>query len=48
MGKSDEAKAEFEKAGKLNQAADEDLYKKIANGQQRPAPPPEPAGTPSQ
>jgi Tfp pilus assembly protein PilF len=35
-GKADEAKAEFEKAGKLNQAADDDLYKKIANGRPRP------------
>jgi tetratricopeptide (TPR) repeat protein len=32
MGRTDEANAEFEAAKKLNQAADEDLYKKIANG----------------
>lgn len=43
LGKTDEAKAEFDKAGKLNKAADEDLYKKIANGQQRPAPADAPA-----
>ena len=36
MGKMDEAKAEFDKASKLNKAADEDLYRKIANGQRRP------------
>lgn len=36
MGKKDEARAEFDKASKLNKAADEDLYKKIANGQARP------------
>jgi tetratricopeptide (TPR) repeat protein len=36
MGKKDEAKVEFDKASKLNKAADEDLYKKIANGRQRP------------
>ena len=43
LGKKDEARAEFEKADKLNKAEDEDLFKKIANGQQRPAPVPEPA-----
>lgn len=32
MGKTEEAKAEFEAAKKLNKAADEDLYRKIANG----------------
>ena len=36
MGRKDEAKVEFDKASKLNKAADEDLYKKIANGRQRP------------
>jgi tetratricopeptide (TPR) repeat protein len=36
MGKKDEAKVEFDKASKLNKAADEELYKKIANGKQRP------------
>lgn len=36
MGRKDEAKVEFDKASKLNKAADEDLYKKIANGQQHP------------
>jgi len=32
MGRKDEAKVEFDKASKLNKAADEELYKKIANG----------------
>lgn len=32
MGNKGEAVAEFDKASKLNKAADEDLYKKIANG----------------
>ncbi|UWZ84347.1 tetratricopeptide repeat protein [Occallatibacter riparius] len=36
IGKKDEAKVEFDKASKLNKAADEDLYRKIANGRQRP------------
>jgi len=36
MGKKDEAKVEFDKASKLNKAADEDLYRKIENGRQRP------------
>jgi tetratricopeptide (TPR) repeat protein len=36
MGRKDEAKVEFDKASKLNKAADEELYKKIANGKQRP------------
>jgi tetratricopeptide (TPR) repeat protein len=35
MGKNEEAKAEFDAAKKLNKAADEDLYRKIANGNQR-------------
>lgn len=36
MGKKEEAKAELDKASSLNKAADEDLYKKIANGRARP------------
>jgi tetratricopeptide (TPR) repeat protein len=36
MGKKEEAKAEFDKANTLNKAADEDLYKKIANGRAKP------------
>lgn len=36
MGRKDEAKVEFDKASKLNKAADDDLYKKISSGQQRP------------
>jgi hypothetical protein len=47
MGKKDEAKAELEKASKLNKAADDDLYKKIANGHPRPPEAQEPA-TPQQ
>jgi hypothetical protein len=35
MGRKQEAQLEFEKAKKLNKAADEDLYKKIANGAKR-------------
>jgi tetratricopeptide (TPR) repeat protein len=38
LGKKEEAKAEFDKASTLNKAADDDLYKKIANGH---APPPD-------
>ena len=38
MGRKDEAKVEFEKASKLNKAADEELYKKIANGREKGAP----------
>ncbi len=45
LGKKDEAKAEFDKASKLNKAADEDLYKKIANGHPRPAAAQEPTAT---
>ncbi len=45
MGRKEEAKAEFDKASKLNKAADEDLYKKLANGHPRPAP--QPAITPN-
>ena len=47
MGKKDEAKAEFDKASTLNKAADEDLYKKIANGRARPAQAQEPAAAPA-
>jgi tetratricopeptide (TPR) repeat protein len=36
MGRKDEAKVEFDKASKLNKAADEDLYRKIANGREHP------------
>ena len=47
MGKKDEAKVEFDKASTLNKAADEDLYKKIAAGKNKPpqgqAPPEPPA-----
>jgi tetratricopeptide (TPR) repeat protein len=39
LGKKDEAKAEFDKASTLNHAADETLYKKIANGNARKQPP---------
>ncbi len=35
MDRKEEARAEFDKASKLNKAADEDLYKKIANGAAR-------------
>ncbi len=35
MGRKEEARVEFDKASKLNKAADEDLYKKIANGAAR-------------
>jgi tetratricopeptide (TPR) repeat protein len=35
MGRKDEAKVEFDKASTLNKAADEELYKKINNGQAR-------------
>jgi tetratricopeptide (TPR) repeat protein len=35
LGRKDEAKAEFDKASNLNKAADDDLYKKIANGHPR-------------
>jgi len=44
MGRKEEAKAEFDKASTLNKAADEDLYKKIAAGKNRP---PTPEGLPS-
>ncbi len=48
LGKKDEAKAEFDKASSLNKAADEDLYKKIANGRaKRPEEAAPPATTPN-
>jgi tetratricopeptide (TPR) repeat protein len=43
MGKKDLAKAEFNKASSLNQKADEDLYKKISDGDNRHGPPPAPS-----
>lgn len=47
MEKKEEAKAEFDKASKLNKEVDEDLFRKIAAGQSQPAgnsrTPPEPA-----
>ena len=36
MGKKDDAKAEFNKASSLNKAADDDLFKKMANGHAHP------------
>jgi tetratricopeptide (TPR) repeat protein len=45
-GKVEEAKAEYEKAKNLNQKADDDLFKKIENGQKGPPPPNRPAGGP--
>ncbi|HEY2858660.1 MAG TPA: tetratricopeptide repeat protein [Terracidiphilus sp.] len=45
LGRKDEAKAEFDKASKLNKAADDDLFKKISGGQQKP---PADAGAPQQ
>jgi hypothetical protein len=36
LGKKELANAEFDKARNLNKAADEDLYKKIANGKTNP------------
>jgi tetratricopeptide (TPR) repeat protein len=45
MGKKDEAKAEFDKASKLNAAADDDLFKRIAEGHARP-PQAQPSQTP--
>ncbi len=37
LGKPEESKAEFGMASKLNKTADEELYKKIANGRPRPS-----------
>lgn len=48
LGKKDEAKAEFDKASKLNKAADEDLYKKIANGRARGPQAQEPQAAPAE
>ncbi|HEY1904301.1 MAG TPA: tetratricopeptide repeat protein [Terracidiphilus sp.] len=49
MGKKDEAKAEFDKASTLNEAADDDLFTKIAKANARPGQAPEPApATPQQ
>lgn len=39
LGRKEEARIEFDKASKLNKKADEDLYKKIASGAARNAPP---------
>jgi tetratricopeptide (TPR) repeat protein len=36
MGRKEEAKVEFDKASTLNKAADEDLYKKISGGRNKP------------
>ena len=41
MGHKQEAQQEFEAAKKLNKAADEDLYQKIANGAKRNQPAPQ-------
>lgn len=43
LGNKEAAKAEFDKASTLNKAADEELYKKIDKGRDRPAPVPEAA-----
>jgi tetratricopeptide (TPR) repeat protein len=48
LGRKDEAKAEFDKASSLNKAADEDLYKKIANGHAPPGQAREPAAAPAE
>jgi len=45
-GKVEEAKAEYEKAKNLNKKADDDLFKKIENGQKGPPPPSRPAAGP--
>jgi tetratricopeptide (TPR) repeat protein len=37
LGKKDQAKAEFDKASSLNKAANEDLFKKMANNRPKPA-----------
>jgi tetratricopeptide (TPR) repeat protein len=47
MGRKDDAKAEFDKASKLNKAADEDLYRKMENGRQRPPQTAVPSGSPN-
>jgi tetratricopeptide (TPR) repeat protein len=38
LGQREASKAEFDKAAKLNKAVDEDLYKKLENGRNRPQP----------
>lgn len=48
MGRKQEAQLELEKARSLNKAADEDLYKKIANGAKRGNPPASPETPPAQ
>jgi tetratricopeptide (TPR) repeat protein len=47
LGKKDEAKAEFDKASTLNKAHDEDLYKKIADGNAHPPPAQSPPDAPA-
>ncbi|MDR3777010.1 MAG: tetratricopeptide repeat protein [Terracidiphilus sp.] len=47
LGRKEEAKAEFDKASSLNKAVDEELYRKIDKGRDRPAPAPSSA-TPNQ
>lgn len=39
LGQKEASKAEFDQAARLNKAANEDLYKKIENGRNRPQPP---------
>ena len=46
LGNKDQAKAEFDKASTLNKAADDDLHKKIANGNAHPPPAQSPADAP--
>jgi tetratricopeptide (TPR) repeat protein len=48
MGRAEMAKAEFDKAGALNKKADEDLYKKIADGNARHGQSPAAPATPAQ
>jgi len=38
LGRKEEAKSEFDKASSLNKAVDEELYRKIDKGRDRPAP----------
>jgi tetratricopeptide (TPR) repeat protein len=38
LGRREDSKAEFDKAASLNKAADDDLYKKLENGRNRPQP----------